>query len=172
VRAQRLLLFRCKIRVRRRGRCRSMKNRITAWCLQNNHARLQLMVPGFWTAHCCIQHDLPYLYVTLGPRTIVNGIVGKPELHQVCRTGSSFTHQDILRTLCGRLWDGVRNIASSWCVPRDTKNLCKDVIPGGAQLPGTAADCGEQEREKRAPEVVADEDVPYFLRAMKFALSA
>src|SRR5690349_5522253 len=51
------------------------------------------------------QHDLPYLYVVLGPADIINLVTGKPELHQVLLDGEThyspghFSH--IVRTDSG-----------------------------------------------------------------------
>src|SRR5712664_4855951 len=78
------------------------------------------------------QHDLPYLYLTLGPAEIINAIVGKPELHQVLQDGEThyspghFAH--IARTDSGMPF---QNVTIELVRPQGTtKNLCKDVLPG------------------------------------------
>jgi len=57
--------------------------------LQNDFVHVyNVMVPplDFTLLH---QHDLPYLYVVLGPADIINAIAGKPELHQVLQDGDT-----------------------------------------------------------------------------------
>src|ERR1700680_473175 len=57
--------------------------------LRNEYAHVyNVMVPPL-DATLLHQHDLPYLYVTLGPADIVNAIVGKPELHQILHDGET-----------------------------------------------------------------------------------
>jgi len=133
--------------------------------LQNEFTHVyNVMVPGL-DGTLLHQHDLPYLYVTLGPADIVNGIVGKPELHQVLQDGEvhytpgHFAH--IVRTDSGMAF---RNITIELVRPQGTpKNLCKDVIPGEAlNCPEQPPTVESKKGKKRAPEVVADEDVPYF----------
>src|SRR6266851_4496748 len=78
------------------------------------------------------QHDLPYLYITLGAADIINAIVGKPELHQILQDGEThyspghFAH--VARTDSGVPF---HNITIELIHPQGiAKNLCKDVLPG------------------------------------------
>ena len=135
--------------------------------LQNDFVHVyNVMVPpmDFTLLH---QHDLPYLYVVLGPADIINAIVGKPELHQVLQDGEThyspghFAH--VVRTDSG---EPFHNVTIGLVRPQGTpKNLCKGVLPGGA------LNCPEKEpaadtkskgkKDQMQPEPAAD-DVPYF----------
>src|SRR5712692_3914254 len=133
--------------------------------LQNDFIRVyNVMVPPL-DATLLHQHDLPYLYVTLGPADIINAIVGKPELHQILQDGEThyspghFAH--VARTDSGVPF---HNITIELLRPQGTpKNLCKDVVPGEAlNCPETQPAVESKKGKKRAPEVAADDDVPYF----------
>jgi hypothetical protein len=101
--------------------------------LQNEFTRVyNVMVPAL-DATFLHQHDLPYLYVILGPADIINAVVGKPELHQVMQDGEThyspghFVH--LVRTESGVPF---RNVTIELTHPQGTpKNLCKEVLPGG-----------------------------------------
>jgi hypothetical protein len=110
------------------------------------------------------QHDLPYLYVVLGPADIINAVVGQPELHQMLQDGEThyspghFAH--IVRTDSGVPF---HNITVELIRPQGTaKNLCKDV------LAGASLNCPEQRpaieagKAKKAAPQVASDDLPYF----------
>jgi hypothetical protein len=134
--------------------------------LQNDFTRVyNVMVPPLDTT-LLHQHDLPYLYVTLGAADILNAIVGKPELHQILQDGEMhyspghFAH--VARTDSGIQF---QNVTIELVHPQGTpKNLCKDV------LPGAPLDCPEQKAaedknktKKGQPEASATtDDVPYF----------
>jgi hypothetical protein len=110
------------------------------------------------------QHDLPYLYVTLGPAEIVNAIVAKPELHQILQDGEThyspgkFAH--LVRTDSGLPF---HNITIELVRPQSNlKNICKEVVPG------QPTDCPQQQNTsggasgKKRPSDAAEETVPYF----------
>src|ERR1700738_525130 len=132
--------------------------------LQNDFTHVyNVMVPPL-DATLLHQHDLPYLYVTLGPADIVNAIVGKPELHQILHDGEThytpgkFAH--VARTDTGLPF---HNITIELVRPQGTtKNICKDVIPG------QPTDCPQPQAAstgasgKRKPSEAAEEPVPYF----------
>jgi hypothetical protein len=110
------------------------------------------------------QHDLPYVYISLGPADIVNAIVGKPEVHQVLQDGEThyspghFVH--VVRTDSGVEF---RNITIELVRPQGMpKNLCRDVVPGEAlNCPEPQPVADNKKGKKSAPEVPG-EDVPYF----------
>jgi len=132
--------------------------------LQNDFTRVYIvMVPPLDTT-LLHQHDLPYLYVTLGAADIINAIVGKPELHQILQDGEThyspghFAH--VARTDSGVAF---QNVTIELVHPQGTpRNLCKDV------LPGAPLNCPEQKaapdnsKAKRGQPAAAEEDVPYF----------
>jgi hypothetical protein len=133
--------------------------------LQNDFTHVyNVMVPAL-DVTLLHQHDLPYLYVALGPADIINAIAGKPELHQILQDGEvhytpgHFAH--IVRTESGMPF---HNITIELVRPQGApKNLCKEVIPGEAlNCPETQPAAESKKGKKRAPEVAADDDVPYF----------
>jgi hypothetical protein len=113
------------------------------------------------------QHDLPYLYVVLGPADIINTVTGKPELHQILLDGEThyspghFAH--IVRTDSGMPF---HNITVELVRPQGTpKNLCKDVLPGAPlNCPEPAPAIPASKGKKTAPQVSSSErdDIPYF----------
>ena len=132
--------------------------------LQNDFTHVyNVMVPAL-DATLLHQHDLPYLYVTLGAADIINAIVGKPELHQTLQDGEThyspghFAH--VARTDSGLPF---HNITIELVRPQGaTKNICKEVIPG------QPTDCPQQHgasggtSAKKTPSDAAEEPVPYF----------
>jgi hypothetical protein len=132
--------------------------------LQNDFAHVYtVMVPplDFTLLH---QHDLPYLYVTLGPADIINAVVGKPELHQVLQDGEThyspghFTH--LVRTDSGVAF---HNITIELVRPQGTpKNLCRDVVPGAALDCPEPQPAADPKKGKRSAPEVPGEDVPCF----------
>jgi hypothetical protein len=134
--------------------------------LQNDFTRVyDVTVPPLDTT-LLHQHDLPYLYVTLGPADIINAIVGKPELHQILQDGEThyspghFAH--VARTDSGVQF---QNVTIELVHPQGTpKNLCKDVLPGAPlNCPEQNATGDSSKTRKIQPQPAATaEDVPYF----------
>jgi hypothetical protein len=78
------------------------------------------------------QHDVPYLYVNLGPADIMNAIQGKPELHQVLADGQvglstgHFAH--VVRTDAGIDFN---NVTIELLKPQGSlRNLCEKIVEG------------------------------------------
>lgn len=102
--------------------------------LQNEFTHVYNVMVASLDSTLLHQHDLPYLYVTLGPADIINAVSGKPEAHQILQDGEThyspghFTH--IVRTDSGMEF---RNITIELVHPQSAlKNLCRDVQPGAA----------------------------------------
>src|SRR5882762_5042985 len=96
--------------------------------LQNEFTHVySVMVPGL-DVTLLHQHDLPYLYVTLGPADIINGIVGKPELHQVLQDGElhytpgHFAH--IVRTDSGLAFRNITIELVRNARPESVRTMC------------------------------------------------
>jgi hypothetical protein len=132
--------------------------------LQNDFTHVyNLMIPAldFTLPH---QHDLPYLYITLGPADIINAIVGQPELHQVLEDGEvhyspgKFTH--VVRTDSGVPY---HDITVELVRPQGTaKNFCKEVMPGQpTDCPQQQIASGNGRAKKMAADPVTD-PVPCF----------
>src|SRR5713226_1083618 len=55
--------------------------------LENSYVRVfRVSVPGH-DATLLHQHDVPYLYVSLGPADVINAVQGKPEAHLTMADG-------------------------------------------------------------------------------------
>ena len=134
--------------------------------LQNDFTRVYIvMVPPLDTT-LLHQHDLPYLYITLGAADIINAIVGKPELHQILQDGEThyspghFAH--VARTDSGMPF---QNVTIELVHPQGTpNNLCKEVLAGAPlNCPDQKAATDSSKAKKGRLEASATaEDVPYF----------
>lgn len=80
------------------------------------------------------QHDVPYLYISLGPADVVNAVQGKPEAHIVMADGQvgysrgGFAH-------IARVDSGIpfNNVTIELLKPQgEPHNACEKVIPGEA----------------------------------------
>src|SRR5712664_1838874 len=133
--------------------------------LQNDFAHVYIVMVPPLDATLLHQHDLPYLYVTLGAADIINAIVGKPELHQVLQNGEThyspghFAH--IARTDSAMPF---QNVTIELVHPQGTpKNLCKDVLEGApADCPEKPATNNNSKAKKSQPDRAGDDEVPYF----------
>jgi hypothetical protein len=133
--------------------------------LQNDFTRVYIVMVPPLDATLLHQHDLPYLYVTLGAADIINAIVGKPELHQILQDGEThyspghFAH--IARTDSGMPF---QNVTIELVHPQGTpKNLCKDVLSGApADCPEKPATNNNSKAKKSQPDRAGDDEVPYF----------
>jgi hypothetical protein len=141
--------------------------------LQNDFTHVyNVMVPPL-DATLLHQHDLPYLYVTLGQADIVNAVVGKPEVRLTLQDGEThyspapFAH--LVRTDSGLPF---HNITVELVHPQtNPRNLCKDVAPGlpddcpaPAPLPAASDKkkaSGDDTKKGTAAESPADA-TPYF----------
>lgn len=132
--------------------------------LQNEFVRVyNVTVPGLDSTFLH-QHDLPYLYVVMGPADLINAVVGKPEVHQVMQDGEihyspgHFAH--VVRTDSGVEF---RNITIELTHRQGTpKNLCRDVLPGSPLNCPAPPVAEENSKTKKGELEPAAEDVPYF----------
>jgi len=127
--------------------------------LKNDFVRVFNVIVQPLDATLLHQHDLPYLYVSMGPADIVNAVQGKAEVHMVLQDGEThytpggFAH--ITRTDSGLLF---HNITIELVKPQGvTRNICKDVIPG------PLGNCPQQAAgQKSSSASNADDQIPYF----------
>ena len=127
--------------------------------LQNDYIRVYNVGVPPQDATLLHQHDLPYLYVTLGPADLINAVVGQPEAHLVLQDGDTryshghFAH--LVRTDSGVAF---HNITIELAHPQGTaRNLCKEVMPG------PIGECAsESAAGRKAPLAPGDDTVPYF----------
>ena len=100
--------------------------------LENSYVRVfRVSVPGH-DATLLHQHDVPYLYVSLGPADVINAVQGKPEAHltmadgQIGYSRGGFAH--IARTDAGSSFD---NVTIELLRPQgEPRNLCEKIIDG------------------------------------------
>jgi hypothetical protein len=93
------------------------------------------------------QHDVPYVYVSLGPADVINAVQGKPEARLVMADGQAgysrggFAH--IARTDAGSTFD---NVTVELLKPQgEPKNLCDKIVDGpvltcAGEVKGLSAD--------------------------------
>jgi len=127
--------------------------------LQNDFVHVyNVMVPPL-DATLLHQHELPYLYITLGASEVVDAIVGKTEIHlnlqdgEMHYTPGKFAH--VVRTDAGLAFHNITvELVHAQAAER---NSCKEVVPGAA------LDCPQEaaSAKKGAPETT-DDIVPYF----------
>jgi hypothetical protein len=104
------------------------------------------------------QHDLPYLYLTLGHTDVVNAVQGQPEVHLVIEDGTTrytpggFAH--IARTDAGLLFHNITiELARPQGTPRNLGERAQDRNLGTCPAGG---------RDPKNPQVPAEQVIPCF----------
>jgi hypothetical protein len=100
--------------------------------LENEYVRVfRVSIPAH-DATLLHQHDVPYIYVSLGPADVINAVQGRPEARIVMTDGQigyslgHFAH--IARTDAGSTFD---NVTIELLKPQgEPKNLCDKVVDG------------------------------------------
>src|SRR6267378_5991547 len=100
--------------------------------LENEYVRVfRVRVPAH-DATLLHQHDVPYLYVALGPADVINAVQGKPEVRLVMADGQlgyspgHFAH--IARNQSDMPFN---NVTIELLKPqREPRNICAEVVPG------------------------------------------
>src|SRR2546425_11812338 len=100
--------------------------------LENEYVRVfRVSVPAH-DATLLHQHDVPYLYVALGPADVINAVQGKPEVRLVMADGQlgyspgHFAH--IARNQSDMPFN---NVTIELLKPqREPRNICAEVVPG------------------------------------------
>jgi hypothetical protein len=124
--------------------------------LENEYVRVfRVSIPGH-DATLLHQHDVPYIYVSLGPADVINAVQGKPEARIVMADGQvgyspgHFAH--IARTHAGSSFD---NVTIELLHPqKNPRNICQQLISGPVE------DCSVSPY-KRA-ENIPDKGLPLF----------
>jgi hypothetical protein len=103
--------------------------------LENDYVRVFRVTIPAHNSTLLHQHDVPYIYVALGPADVINAIQGKPEAHLVMADGQvgysrgGFAH--IARTDSGVVFN---NVTIELLKPQgEPQNLCSQIVPGGIQ---------------------------------------
>lgn len=105
--------------------------------LENSYVRVfRVSVPAH-EATLLHRHDVPYIYVALGPADVINAVAGKPEAHLVMTDGQvgysrgGFAH--IARTDSGISFN---NVTIELLKPQgEPRNICAQVVPDGVAFP-------------------------------------
>jgi hypothetical protein len=103
--------------------------------LENDYVRVfRVSVPAHEST-LLHQHDVPYLYVSLGPADVINAVQGKPEAHLVMVDGQlgyspgHFAH--IARNDSDLPFN---NVTIELLKPqKNPHNICREVIPGAVR---------------------------------------
>ncbi len=105
--------------------------------LENDYVRVFRVSVSAHDATLLHQHDVPYLYVSLGPADVVNAVAGKPEARIVMADGQlgyspgHFAH--IARNESGAPFN---NVTIELLKPQgEPHNLCAQIVTGGAAAP-------------------------------------
>jgi hypothetical protein len=100
--------------------------------LENDYVRVFRVSLPAHAATLLHQHDVPYLYISLGPADVVNAVQGRPEARIVMADGQlgyspgHFAH--IARTDAGSTFD---NVTIELLHPQgEVRNLCRKIIEG------------------------------------------
>jgi len=105
--------------------------------LENSYVRVfRVSVPAH-DATLLHQHDVPYVYVALGPGDVINAVAGKPEARIVMTDGQvgysdgGFAH--VARTDSGLI---LNNVIIELLKPQgQPRNLCAQIVPGAEAAP-------------------------------------
>jgi hypothetical protein len=104
---------------------------------ENDYVRVFRVSLAAHDATLLHQHDVPYLYVSLGPADVINAVEGKPEARIVMTDGQvgysrgHFAH--IARTDAGSTFD---NVTIELLKPQgEPQNLCEQILSGAAVGP-------------------------------------
>jgi hypothetical protein len=105
--------------------------------LENDYVRVfRVSVPAH-AATLLHQHDVPYVYVSLGPADVINAVQGRPEAHLVLADGQlgyspgHFAH--IARNESNAPFN---NVTIELLLPQgEPQNLCVQVVSGGITGP-------------------------------------
>src|SRR6267143_6352262 len=100
--------------------------------LENDYVRVFRVSLPAHDATLLHQHDVPYLYISLGPADVINAVQGRPEAHLVMADGQlgyspgHFAH--IARTDAGSTFD---NVTIELLKPQGTpRNRCAKIVDG------------------------------------------
>jgi hypothetical protein len=100
--------------------------------LENSYVRVFRAIVPAHDATLLHQHDVPYVYFSLGPADVINAVAGKPEAHVVMTDGQvgysrgGFAH--IARTDAGSSFDYL--IIELLKPQGEPRNLCEKVVDG------------------------------------------
>ena len=101
--------------------------------LENKYVRVfRVSVPAH-EATLLHQHDVPYLYVSLGPADVINAVQGKPEVRLVMADGQlGYSPGHFAHIARNESDTPFNNVTIELLKPQgEPRNLCAQVLPGG-----------------------------------------
>jgi hypothetical protein len=120
-----------------------------AHVFQNDYVRVYNVTVPPLDATMLHQHDLPYIYLTLGTTDVINAVAGKPEVHLVLEDGSTryspggFAH--IARTDAGILFRNITvELVHPQAAPRNLGDKASDRPLGSCPQNAAAANSNDQ----------------------------
>jgi hypothetical protein len=127
--------------------------------LENDYVRVfRVSIPAH-DATLLHQHDVPYLYVSLGPADVINAVQGKPEARIVMTDGQlgyslgHFAH--IARTDAGSAFD---NVTVELLKPQgQPRNTCAEIVPGTSELHCESPAASKERLKDTVPQFETDE---------------
>jgi hypothetical protein len=92
------------------------------------------------------QHDVPYLYVSLGPADVINAVLDKPEVRLVMADGQlGYSPGHFVHIARNESDAPFNNVTIELLKPQGKlKNICAQVAPGAEEVP-----CSKLNTEKR-----------------------
>ncbi len=120
-----------------------------AHAFQNDYVRVYNVTVPPLDATMLHQHDLPYIYLTLGTTDVINAVAGKPEAHLLLEDGSTryspggFAH--IARTDAGILFRNITvELVHPQAAPRNLGDKASDRPLGSCPQSAAAANSNDQ----------------------------
>ncbi len=109
--------------------------------LENDYVRVfRVSIPGH-DATLLHQHDVPYLYISLGPANVINAVQGKPEAHLVMSDGQVGYSRGGFAHIARNESDApFNNVTIELLKPQgEPHNVCEKVVDGPFN------DCGSRD---------------------------
>jgi hypothetical protein len=127
--------------------------------LENDYVRVfRVSVPAH-DATLLHQHDVPYVYVSLGPADIINAVQGKPEAHLVMTDGQVGYSPGHFAHIARNESDApFNNVTIELLKPQgEAQNICADVVPGASKKLCDESVTRKRNRMSNVPQFETDE---------------
>ena len=103
---------------------------------ENEYVRVFRVSVAAHEATLLHQHDVPYLYVALGPADVINAVQGKPEVHLVMADGQLGYSRGGFAHIARNESDApFNNVTIELLKPQgEPRNTCAEIVPGASEL--------------------------------------
>jgi hypothetical protein len=107
------------------------------------------------------QHDVPYVYVSLGPADVVNAVQGKPEAHLVMADGQvGYSRGGFAHIARNESSAPFNNVTIELLRPQgEPRNTCAEVVPGASEYHCDGPAAGKGRWLNTVPQFATDETV-------------